>query len=271
MRKRQFLLVAAAAMGLKPAQAQQNLQTDRVGLLVLHGKNPGGPRDPNIRSFALRFEREGMLVELPDMPWSSRRYIDGHWDRAMEEMDRHVATLRSRGATRIVLMGHSLGCPAALAYAVRKPDVDAAVLLAPGHIPRGYYEFANLTPVRKSIDEARAMVAAGKGDERAAFNDINQGRSLTVRLTARDYLSYFDPLSDAEMGVSAARVSASIPVLTVIGSADPLFRLAKSYVHDKLPPNPRSRYLEVTADHLTTPEVARDQVVAWMLQALARV
>ena len=48
---------------------------------------------------------------------------------------------------------------------------------------------------------------------------------------------------------------------TVIGSADPLFRLAKSYVHDKLPPNPRSRYLEVTADHLTTPEVARDQVV----------
>lgn len=59
MRKRQFLLVAAAAMGLNPSQAQQNLQTDRVGLLVLHGKNPGGPRDPNIRSFALRFEREG--------------------------------------------------------------------------------------------------------------------------------------------------------------------------------------------------------------------
>jgi pimeloyl-ACP methyl ester carboxylesterase len=205
MRKRHFLLVAAAAMGLNPSQAQQNLQTDRVGLLVLHGKNPGGPRDPNIRSFALRFEREGMLVELPDMPWSSRRYIDGHWDRTMEEMDRHVATLRSRGATRIVLMGHSLGCPAALAYAVRKPDVDAVVLLAPGHIPRGYYEFANLTPCARASTKARTMVAAGKGDERAAFNDIYQGRSLTVRLTARDYLSYFDPLSDAEMGVSAAR------------------------------------------------------------------
>jgi pimeloyl-ACP methyl ester carboxylesterase len=270
MRKRHFLLASAAAMALQTTGAQQALQPDRVGLLMLHGKNPGGPRDPNIRSVAMRFEREGMLVELPDMPWSSRRYIDGHWDRAMEEMDRHVATLRSRGATRIVLMGHSIGCTAALAYAVRKPDVDAIVLLAPGHIPRGYYEFANLSPVRKSIDEARALVAAGKGDERAAFNDINQGRSLTVRMTARDYLSYFDPLSDAEMGVSAPRVSASIPVLTVIGSADPLFRLARLYVHDKLPSNTRSRYLEVTADHLSTPEVARDQVSAWIVEALAR-
>jgi hypothetical protein len=89
-------------------------------------------------------------------------------------------------------------------------------------------------------------------------------------LTARDYLSYFDPLSDAEMGVSAARVSASIPVLTVIGSADPLFRLARLYVHDKLPANTRSRYLEVAADHLSTPEVARDQVAAWIVEALAR-
>lgn len=270
MRKRHFLLVAAATMALQTSRAQQASPPDRVGVLILHGKNPGGPRDPNIRSVATRFEREGMLVELPDMPWSSRRYIDGHWDQAMEEMGRHVGTLRSRGATRIVLMGHSIGCPAALSYAARKSDVDAIVLLAPGHIPRGYYEFPNLTPVRKSIDEARAMVAAGKGDERASFNDINQGNSLTVRLTARQYLSYFDPQSDAEMGVSAPRVPVSIPVLTVIGSADSLFRLARLYVHDKLPPNPRSRYLEVEANHLTTPEVAREQVMSWISEALAR-
>lgn len=269
MRKRQFLAAAAVAALVPAARAQQQAP-DKVGVLMLHGKNPGGPRDPNFRSLALRFEREGLLVELPDMPWSSRRYIDGTWDQAMEEVGRHVTALRGRGATRIVLVGHSMGCPASLSYAARKGDVDAVVLLAPGHLPRAYFEYPHLAPVRKSIDEARAMVAAGKGDERASFNDINQGRTLSVRLTAREYLSYFDPGSDAEMGVTAPRVPASIPVMTVIGSADPSFRIIKWYVHDRLPANPRSQYLEVTADHLSTPEVARDQVLAWMAQALAR-
>src|SRR3546814_20821085 len=74
------------------------------------------------------------------MPWSARRYMEGDWAGAMAEIAGHIKTLRGRGATRIVIAAHSMGCPAALGYAARHgEDVDALVLMATGHTPAGYY------------------------------------------------------------------------------------------------------------------------------------
>ena len=116
---------------------------------------------------------------------------------------------------------------------------------------------------------ARALVAAGKGAERGRFNDINQGRQLSVSTTAADYLSYFDPASEAEMSVTAPRIPPSTPVLSVVGDADPLFAQVRAYYVDKLPAHPHSRLLEVKATHLSTPEVAYPDVVAWIKQVTA--
>jgi len=165
-----LLLVVALALLASPSQAQ-----DKVGVLMLHGKNPGSSQDPHFGKLKPAFEKAGMLVLLPDMPWSRGRYIDGHWDKAMAEMAIHVTSLRSQGATKIVLVGHSLGVPAAMSFAARGGDVQALVLLAPGHVPINYYTAPPLKVVRDSVNEARALVAAGKGDSRERFNDINQG------------------------------------------------------------------------------------------------
>lgn len=240
-----------------------------IGVLMLHGKSPGSAQDPNFGVLKTRLEREGMTVLLPDMPWSRSRYLEGHWDQAMSEIAAHVKTLRERGARQIVLAGHSMGCPAALSFAARGGDVQALVLLAPGHVPKGYYTVPRLKPVRDSIDEARALLAAGKGDSKESFNDINQHRQQPVIATARNFLSYFDPASDAEMSVTAPRVPAATPSLVVLGDKDPLFKSARSYFADQLPANPRNLYLEVEADHLSTPGVAGDAVVAWIRKALA--
>lgn len=257
------LLVAALAVLASPSHAQ-----DKIGVLMLHGKNPGNNQDPNFSKIKPAFEKAGMLVLLPDMPWSRGRYIDGHWDKAMAEMAIHVTSLRSQGATKIVLVGHSLGVPAAMSFAARGGDVQALVLLAPGHVPKTYYNPQSVRVVRESIDEARALVAAGKGDSRERFNDINQGRQQIVVATAKDYLSYFDPESDAEMGVTAPRIPTGTPVLTVVGDDDYMFTRARAYFADKLPAHPKSRYLEVKANHLSTPAVASDAVVAWIKAAL---
>ena len=116
------------------------------------------------------------------------------------------------------------------------------------------------------------MVADGKGDQEGDqegdFRDNNQGRFMTVRMKAKDYLSFFDPQSEADMGVSAPRVPANFPVLTVIGDADPLFRVGRSHLHDRLPANPRSKYLEVRATHVATPDVAREEAIAWIRGAV---
>ena len=254
----------AAAFTAIDSHAQQ-----RVGVLMLHGKNPGSNMDPNFSPSKATFEREGWLVRFPDMPWSRGRYLDGHWDKAMAEMAVEVKALRDAGATKIVLVGHSMGAPAALSHAARGSDVQALVLLAPGHIPLGYYTFPSLKVVHDSINEARALVAAGKGDSRERFSDINQGRQQMVATSAKDFLSYFDPASDAEMSVTAPRVPAGTPVMTVIGEKDPLFKLTRSYYVDKLPGNPKSKYLEVSGGHLDTPRVASDEIVKWIKAAVA--
>lgn len=241
----------------------------KLGFLLLHGKNPGGPDTPVYNRLVSAIQSENWLSLVPDMPWSRRRYLEGSWDQAMQEIADHVKTLRERGASRIVLVGHSMGCPAAMSYVARGGAVDALVLLAPGHAPQGYYTWNAAKHVRESIDEARALVAAGKGEDGThRFNDFNQGRPLTVVATAKNYLSFFDPASDAEMGNTAPRIPATVPVLSVIGEKDPLFKLLKDYYVNKLPANPRSEYLEVAGGHIETPGVAADQVIAWAKRAL---
>lgn len=263
--RRGLLLAALGLSGLPSAWAQAS---PKVGVLMLHGKSPGNPQDPNFLPLKTALERQGWEVSLPDMPWSRRRYLDGHWDLAMSEIAGHVSALRDKGAQKIILVGHSLGCPAAMSHAARGGAADALVLLAPGHIPYGYYTFPHLKPVRDSIDDARAKLAAGKGDESDRFQDINQGRQQVVVATPRNFLSYFDPQSDAEMGVTAPRLPPGMPVLTVIGEKDPLFSGIRWYLVDKLPKNPKSQLLEVSGGHLDTPRVASDQIIGWVKSVL---
>ena len=83
------------------------------------------------------------------------------------------------------------------------------------------------------------------------------------------FLSYFDPVSDAEMSVTAPRIPAKTAVMTVIGEKDPMFKFIKGYYVDKLPANPKSKYLEVSGGHLDTPRVSSDEVIAWIKTAVA--
>lgn len=265
--KRVLQLVLAAWVFLAPAMGQA---AEKIGVVLMHGKSPGSPDDPGLSSLVGKLTDAGMLVLLPNMPWSRQRYIDVPWQTAMSEIDQHVQTLRAQGATRVVLAGHSMGCPAAMGFAATRQGVDALVLLAPGHSPQLYYlglpqAPARIWTVKESIDKARDMVANQRADEaNTVFLDVNQGRVARVWTTPRIFLSYFEPTSDAEMSVTAARIPPQVPVLWVIGDGDSLIRLGRDYVFNKLPANPHSTYLEVSANHLTTPAKAADSVVAWI-------
>lgn len=258
--RRLALLVLTAAACLGTAAAQ-----DKWGVLVLHGKNPGSANDPSTDSLIAKLQATGAVTLKPDMPWSRTRYLDKPLDGALAEMAAHVQTLRAQGATRIALAGHSMGCPAAMAYAAQRGGVDALVLMAPGHVPQRYYNNKQNTVVHDSVDLARDMVARGEGDKaNTPFSDINQGRKLTVMATPALFLSYFDPQGDGEMSVTAPRIPVHTAVLWAIGKADPLFSAGRAYVFDKLPAHPKHQYLEVDANHLTTPTVAAEAVVQWL-------
>ncbi|MEQ1659103.1 MAG: alpha/beta hydrolase [Hylemonella sp.] len=265
MQRRHFSWFSGLTM-LAPLAAW-SMPAERIGVLMLHGKSPGSNLSPSFTPMKGTLEREGWLVTFPDMPWSRTRYLNGHWDQAMIEIGTQVQSLQRQGATRIVLMGHSMGVSAAMSYAARGGTVHALVLLAPGHMPRHYYAITEprFKPVRDSIDQARTFVTTGKGAESQRFSDL----SSPLVATPKNFLSYFDPDSDADMSVTAPRIPANVPVLTAIGEGDPLFQSARHYYADKLPANPHTQFLEVKGGHLDTPRVASDQIVAWIKKVFA--
>lgn len=257
-----FLARALAALavvaGLSFAATAQTANLHGVGVVYLHGKGAWpGAADGGILS---TLAEEGALVATPEMPWSFKRKYGATYEQAMAEVDAAAAGLKAKGATRIVVMGHSLGANAAIGYAARHPDLAAVVALAPGHLP----EAEGLrSHTQEAIAEAKQLVAAGQGDVPHRFPDMAQGIPLTATATPLVYLSMFDPDGPAVIPKNAEAMG-PVPLLWVVGTLDPIARRGPDYAFKFGAKNPKSRYIEVFAGHLTTPLAARSQVVEWI-------
>lgn len=231
----------------------------KVGVLVMHGKH--GTPERGVAGLDDKLRSAGFLVLNLEMPWSKKRDFDKSYSEALSEMEEDVSRLKAMGADRIVLAGHSLGANAALAFASQKKGADMLVLLAPGHSP-------NAPGIQKrtaqSVAKAKEMLADGRGDETAHFDDVNQGQVISVNTRASVYLSYMDPDGMGSMPLSASKIPTPLPVFYVVGNKDPLFSQGRAYIFDKLPQHPQSRYLEIEADHFSTPDKAADAVVEWL-------
>jgi len=204
--------------------------------------------------------REGFLVNTPEMPWSGGRIYDRTYEEAIEQIDSAVHELGERGAKKIFIAGHSLGANAALYYATRR-TVDGVLALAPGRVPEGQTFQKNHSA---SLELAKSMVRAGKGDERASFDDTNQGRRFIVQTTPKIYLSYMDPEGPAVMPQSAASMKPGTPLLWVVGTYDGMYNRGPSYAFEKAPPHPQSKYVVIKSDHLNTPRDATSEIIAWL-------
>jgi pimeloyl-ACP methyl ester carboxylesterase len=272
-RRHAFVLAVAAALGALALLCAPSLCTPSLGgaapaslrgfgIVYLHGKGgwPGG-LDGGILS---SLKDEGALVATPEMPWSFHRRYDATYDQAMAEIDATVADLKASRANRIVIIGHSLGANAAIGYAARHNDIAGVVALAPGHLP----EVGNMREfVSDAVARAKALIADGKGNVPQSFPDMAQGIPLMTTATPIVYLSWFDPDGPAVIPKNAQAIGAAarpVPLLWVAGKLDPIDRRGPEYAFDAAAKNPKSKYIEVFAGHLTTPLVARQQVVDWI-------
>jgi pimeloyl-ACP methyl ester carboxylesterase len=249
------LVVVAGLSLVAPAQSA-SLQG--VGVVFLHGKGAWpGAGDGGILS---TLAEEGALVASPEMPWSFNRKYGATYEQAMAEIDAAAAGLKAQGATRIVVIGHSLGANAAIGYAARHPELAAVVAMAPGHLP----EAEGLrSHTREAVAEAKQLIAAGQGDVPRSFPDMAQGIPLTTTATPKVYLSMFDPDGPAVIPKNAEAMG-PVPLLWVVGTLDPIARRGPDYAFKFGAKNPKSRYIELFAGHLTTPLAARSQVVDWI-------
>lgn len=234
-----------------------------VGVVLLHGK--GGTPD-NVKGLGEALSAAGYRVVAPEMPWSKFRLYNLPLAQAQEEIDRACEHLRRQGARRLVIIGHSMGGNMALAYGAVRPGLAGIVALAPGHT----VERAETRSLfADSVARAREQVREGKGREPDEYDDISQGKVVPVVTSAEAYLSYFDPEGQANMPAAARKLTA--PLLWVAGSRDAMvMNLGPDYAFALAPNRGLNRYAVVDADHMGTPDAAKEVVLAWLKRVLAK-
>jgi hypothetical protein len=106
----------------------------------------------------------------------------------LAELETPIARLTGHGARAIVVAGMSVGGLAVLAFGARRSGLAGIIALAPNGSPE---RLVRLFPqIAESVAQARVMVVAGRGDERASFIDMNIRGSFSINTTAAIYLSF---------------------------------------------------------------------------------
>jgi len=246
-----------ALLALLPALAAGAQAEEKVGIVLMHGKN-GSPE--HVKSLSDDLVAAGYLVVTPDMPWSRARGYDRTLEEAHVEIDVWVEALRQMGAARIAVGGHSMGANMAMGYAATHPGLAAVMAIGPGQTVEAS-KFRDA--LGSSLAQAKALVAEGRGGEPVAFSDLHLGKVIQANTTPRAYASYFDPAGLASMPAIAPRIDA--PFLWVVGTRDKnMLERGRAYAFDRVPAKPANRYAEVDADHMGTPDAARRVVVEWL-------
>jgi len=101
-----LLLLAGVTFAGVPAVAGE-----KIGVVLMHGKNRTASEKSPIAKFAYALEVADFIVA---------------------EIDRAVANLKDKGASKIVVGGHSLGANAALGCGARREGLAGILAIAPG-------------------------------------------------------------------------------------------------------------------------------------------
>ncbi len=264
------MLAAGGAFAADPGVAckASGHPPSSTGVVMLHGRQGGASADapPGSGDYYLQPERKkieatGFRVVEPNMPWSMTRAYDRSYQESMDEIALAVVTLKKTGVRRVVIDGFSMGGNAALGYAALRGGVDAVMVVSPGLVPENPEYEKELATI---VGNMRQAIAAGQGDKIDMYKDLAVWTGVVITTPVR-LLSYYDPDGDEIMSKNAAKMKPGVPLFWLVGERDKqAYALGKDYAFDKAPPNRLNRYIVIDGDHLDTPKLGADLVVAWL-------
>ena len=235
-----------------------------IALVFLHGKN-GSHESPAMRAFARAFANEGITVYLPGMPWS--RKWNGTAVDAAAVVDAVVAIAAQNGR-KVIVGGQSMGASFSLGWrpADPPPAVVGKLLTSPGHMLDLFPPYTGFwKTITPSLDKAKALIAAGKGEEMTRFESSNTTGTNTIvevyETRPAVYAAFHDP--DVYPSLRKALPQTKLPVYWGVGSRDPAGG-GKKPSFDRLPPNPANVYSEIPGDHNSIMRDALPAMVTWV-------
>lgn len=252
------LALALILAGISHSSAAQT-PSPGIGIVIMHGK--GGSPTGYVSTMASSLEEKGYLVANLEMPWSGRRAYDVSVSVAEKEVEAALRMLRSNGAKKLFVAGHSQGGLFVLYFGGRH-EVDGVIAIAPGG------DVNNSTFREKlgaSVELARKFIAEGKGNEKTKFYDYEGTKGITaVTTTPAAYLSWFDPDGAMNQTMAVKTINPRVPVLYIGPTGDyPGLRKVKQSMFNALPNNPLTKLYEPDSSHLDAPSASRDEIVRW--------
>lgn len=263
-----FALLAAAAVlsFLLPVSVQAQTPAADIGIVAMHGK--GGSPDKHVNTLAQALRDEGYQVASLDMPWSARRQYDVDMNAAVNEITTALDAMRARGAKKLFVAGHSQGGLFTLYYGGRQ-IVDGLIAIAPGG-NHGAPDFRNA--LGAPVGNAKAMIDAGRGGEKAVFADFEGAKgAYPITTTAAVYYDWFNPDGPHNMSTVVRQIKSGIPVLYVAPTRDyPALAKSRQANFAALPAHELSRLYEPESSHIEAPTAASREIIRWIGQVAAR-
>lgn len=257
----QSIIVAIfCALVTLPAAAQTT--APKIGIVVMHGK--GGMPAGHVAELASYLEDKGYLVANLEMPWSKRRNYDVPIAAAEQELQAALQSLHGKGAQKLFVAGHSFGGLFALYFAGRLA-IDGVIAMAPGG-DVGNRIFRE--KLGDSVERARQLVAAQKGNDPARLSDYEGSKGLYPIVTPpAAFLTWYEPDGAMNQSRIMPAVRPQTPVLYIVPQNDYAgLRNVKQRMFDALPANRLTRLYEPDANHIGAPSAAREEIVRWIVQ-----
>lgn len=254
-----FFLIFPIVNALTPPSALAETNNGKIGLVLMHGK--GGSPLKYISDLASPLEQQGFLVANLEMPWSGKRNYDVTVQAAESEVVAALDSLRTKGAQKVFVAGHSQGGVFAL-YFGTKHAVDGVIAIAPGG---SVGSSAFREKLGESVELARKLVTEGKGEEKARLSDFEGSKgTYTIIATPAAYLTWFEPEGAMNQMKAEQSMNPGTPVLFIAPTADyPGLRKIKQQMFDALPKNPRTKLYEPDSSHLGAPSASVNEIINW--------
>jgi pimeloyl-ACP methyl ester carboxylesterase len=216
-----------------------------------------------MRDLSDQLERLGNIVDYADYPWSRERRYEKTLEDSIAELDNAVERVKSKGATKIYLVGHSLGGNVLMYYATCRNDYSGIVLLCPSHNTH-FDKFQNLS--EWSVDQARQHIEQGIVEPQP-YIDFQLGKAFVNFVKPACYFSYFNKDGNCNMATNGPKMPLDKPVFFAIGELDPATPDAKNLIYNPMVKASGTQYFYMLGQtHFGLPSAVVLPMIEWANQ-----